>query len=240
MTQIAVAIVCKTPVAGLSKTRLSPPLRAEECAAISACFIRDIAATIQDLAEDGDVAGCALYTPPGSAARLRPLLPRHFHLTLQGEGDLGARLHKGMLDLFAAGFAGAILVNSDSPTLPGQILRAAVDAVRAGDNVVLSPAFDGGYTLIGLSRPHGRLFEDIPWSTSEVYRLTLARAGELGLPVVNVPGWYDVDDAASFRMLEDEIDGRRPSFAPPQLAGAAAPATRQFIRERQGALVLQR
>ena len=101
-----------------SKTRLSPPLRPEECAAISGCFIRDLSAHHSALAEDGDVAGCAVYTPVGSEAALRQLLPADFHLILQGEGDLGARLLKGTQDLLEAGYAGAILVNSDSPTLP--------------------------------------------------------------------------------------------------------------------------
>ena len=128
---------------------------------------------------------------------------------------------------------GVILVNSDSPTLPKSILRAAVDGVRRGDNVVLSPAFDGGYTLIGLSQPHARLFDAMPWSTSEVYCLTLERAREIGLPVINVPGWYDVDDAASFAMLEDELRGLPPSFAAPGLIGAPAPATGAFVRARQ-------
>lgn len=237
MKPIAVAIVCKTPAAGKSKTRLSPPLRPDECAAISRCFIRDLAVTIQSLAADGDAVGCAVYTPLGSEAELRRLLPDGFHLTLQGEGDLGVRLLKGTADLLDESFGGAILVNSDSPTLPRAILRAAVDAVRQGDNVVLSPAFDGGYTLIGLSRPHERLFEDMPWSTSEVYRLTLERAREIGLPVVNVPGWYDVDDGASFRMLEDEMRGLQPAFAVPHLVGATAPATLQFIRDRQTTLM---
>ena len=233
MTPVAVAIVCKTPAAGKSKTRLSPPLRPEECAAISSCFIRDLSQTIQSLAEDGDVQGCAVYTPFGSEAALRQMVPDAFELTLQGEGDLGARLLKGTLDLLEAGYGGAILVNSDSPTLPKAILRAAVDAVRQGDNVVLSPALDGGYTLIGLSSPHARLFEDMPWSTEDVYRLTLARAAELGLPVVPVPGWYDVDDEASFRMLEDEVDGHRPAFASTHLVAAAAPATRNFVIQRR-------
>lgn len=233
MKPIAVAIVCKTPAAGKSKTRLSPPLRPEECAAISACFIRDLAQTMQSLVEDGDVVAGAVYTPQGSEAELRKLLPDGFHLTLQGEGDLGARLLKGTADLIDAGFGGAVLVNSDSPTLPKSILRAAVDAVRRGDNVVLSPAFDGGYTLIGLSQPHARLFGGMPWSTSEVYRLTLERAREIGTPVVNVPGWYDVDDAASFAMLEEELRGLPPSFAAPGLIGAPAPATGAFVRARQ-------
>ena len=235
MQTVAVAVICKTPIAGKSKTRLSPPLRPEECAAISSCFIRDLSSTIQSLADDGDVTGYAVYTPLGSEAALRGLLPDRFALTLQGEGDLGARLLKATADLLDAGHAGVILVNSDSPTLPKAILRAAVDAVRCGDNVTLSPAYDGGYTLVGLSRPHSHLFTDIPWSTNEVYRLTLERARDIGLPVMNVPGWYDVDDAASFRMLEDELSGCRPGFAAPELVGASASATRQFIRERQSA-----
>jgi rSAM/selenodomain-associated transferase 1 len=237
MKPVAVAIVCKTPAPGKSKTRLSPPLRPEECAAISSCFIRDLSQTIRALEAEGDVIGAALYTPFGTESALRRLLPDGFHLTLQGEGDLGDRLLKGTADLLDAGFAGAILVNSDSPTLPKAILRAAIDAVRAGDNVVLSPALDGGYTLIGLSQPHARLFDDMPWSTPEVYELTLQRAREIGLAVANVPGWYDVDDAASFAMLADEWRGIAPSFADPRLVAADAPATFQFLRERENALM---
>lgn len=242
MKPIAVAIICKTPMPGKSKTRLSPPLAPEECAAISSCFIRDLAQTIRELADDGDVAPAAVYTPFGTEPVLRRMLPDGFHFALQGDGDLGARLLKGTADLIDAGYGGAILVNSDSPTLPKSILRAAVDAVRHGsengDNVVLSPAFDGGYTLIGLSRPHERLFDAMPWSTPQVYDLTLARAAEIGLPVVNVPGWYDVDDAASYAMLEDEVlRGVPPSFAAAGLKGAAAPATTRFVRERQSALL---
>ena len=238
MKSVAVAIICKTPMAGKSKTRLSPPLAPEDCAILSSCFIRDLSATIQSLAEEGDVSGFAVYTPLGSEAALRKLLPSNFRLVLQGEGDLGARLSKGTADILDAGYAGAILVNSDSPTLPKSILRAAVDAVRGGDNLVLSPAFDGGYTLVGLSRPHGQIFDNIPWSTTDVYRLTVARAGELGLPVTSVPGWYDVDDAASFGMLKNEFDGIRPSFALPHLIGAEAFATRKFVRDRQSASMM--
>ena len=104
---------------------------------------------------------------------------------------------------------------------------------------MLSPAIDGGYTLIGLSRPHAGLFDDMPWSTEAVYRLTLDRAARLGLPVVNVPGWYDVDDAASFQMLEDEVDGIRPAFAAPHLTSATAPATRQFVLDRRNEFLKQ-
>jgi uncharacterized protein len=230
MNTVAVAIICKTPSPGKSKTRLSPPLRPADCARISSCFIRDLSQTINVLARDGDVSGHAVYTPVGSEALLRELLPDQFGLVPQGDGNLGERLAKGIDDLLKAGHRGAILINSDSPTLPLSILREAVKAVSKGDNVVLSPAFDGGYTLVGLSKPHPRLFEDIPWSTSSVYRLTLDRAREIGLPVAEVPGWYDVDDEASLHLLQRELDGGRHAFL--KTAGADAPATRRFLRER--------
>ena len=231
MRTVALAICCKTPMSGLSKTRLSPPLRPDECAAISACFIRDLSATIAEVEREGGVTGYALYTPRGSEASLLQLLPKGTKLMPQVEGDFGERLLNGAIDLLAIGHSGAILINSDLPTLPKLILRSAADAVLSGDNCVLSRAADGGYTLIGLSKPHARLFADIPWSTSDVFRLTIERAQEIGLPTVEVPGWYDVDDAASLGILEAEFAGERPSFA--AIDGAEAPATRHFMRLRQ-------
>lgn len=230
---VAVAIVCKTPMPGRSKTRLSPPLLPEECATISACFIQDLSRTIGVLVSDCDVTGYALYTPRGSETALRRLLPERFEIAPQSEGQLGSRLLSGTIDLLSANHSGVILVGSDSPTLPLSILRAAVDAIRRDDCVALSPALDGGYTLIGLSRPHARLFEDIPWSSDRVYDVTLQRAREISLPVVNVLGWYDVDDSASLRMLEDEFAGRPPAFA--TVAGAEAPMTRRFLQARTSA-----
>ena len=230
MEGIAVGIFCKTPIPGGSKTRLSPPLRPEECAALSACFIRDLGTTIGELT-GSDVTGYAVYTPAGTEGALRTLLPDDFRLLLQHDGDLGTRIATAMRELLLS-HAGAILVNSDSPTLPASILRAAVDATRRGGSVVLSPALDGGYTLIGLSHMDERLFADIPWSTSRVHERTVQRAAAIGLPVVNVPGWYDVDDAASLALLLGELAGERPAFSQPGLSGAQAPATRAHLAAR--------
>jgi rSAM/selenodomain-associated transferase 1 len=225
-------LFCKTPVAGQSKTRLSPPLHPEECAALSACFIRDLANTIDEVVRDGTAVGYAVYTPAGTEDALRKLLPSSFRLLLQSGDGLGTRLAHAMRILLAR-HDGAILVNADSPTLPAAILRAAVEATRRGDAVVLSPALDGGYTLIGLSKMHEPLFVDIPWSTAQVYGRTLARAAEIALPVVNVPGWYDVDDAASLALLVSELDGRPPALAQAGLRGAHAPATRAHFAARE-------
>lgn len=231
MKTVAVGIFCKTPLPGLSKTRLSPPLRPDECADLSACFIRDLTATIHEVARDGDVTGYAVYTPTGTEAALRTLLPPGFRLLLQCEGDFGMRL-VAATRMLLDDHAGAILVNSDSPTLPVSILRRAVDATRHGGTVVLSPAHDGGYTLIGVSKLHERLYTDIPWSTSQVYGKTLERAAEIGLPVANVPGWYDVDDGESLALLEAEFAGDRTLFA----GGAKAAATRAFLDARSAPL----
>jgi rSAM/selenodomain-associated transferase 1 len=232
MNSVAIAIICKTPASGQSKTRLSAVLSPDDCAALSACFIRDVALTVDAVARGANAAPYAIYTPMGSEAALRPLLPESFRLLPQGDGDLSARLVKAVRDLFAAGHGGAILLNSDSPTLPAAILLSAVDAVHAGDSIVFGPALDGGYTLVGMAKPHLEIFADIPWSTPEVHRLSVERARKLGVPVVNVPAWYDVDDEASLRMLDAELRGERLPFAEAGLAGAEAPATRHFLAER--------
>lgn len=233
MGTIAIGIFCKTPAPGRSKTRLSPPLRPDECAAISACFIRDLTATIADVARDGSATGYAVYTPVGSESALRTLLPGGFRLLPQCEGDFGVRLMTATRELLQS-HAGAIMVNADSPTLPAAILSAAVSATRRGNAVVLSPALDGGYTLIGVSDVHARLYEDIPWSTSAVFAKTQERAAEIGLPIVTVPGWYDVDDAASLAILQSELAGT-PPFAD-AFPGAHAPATRAHLMAREAPL----
>ncbi len=195
---------------------------------MSACFIRDLTANLQTLCGDGRITGYAVYTPVGSEERLRPLLPSQFGLVVQCDGDFGLRLRTSVEDILALGHHGAIIINSDSPTLPAGIVADAAARLLEGDCVALSPALDGGYTLIGLTKIHARLFEDIPWSTEAVHRLTEERAAEIGLKVCNVPPWYDVDDGASLNLLRRELAGEPPFFVsahPP----AAAPATKAYV-----------
>ena len=92
MKPVAVAIFCKTPSPGQSKTRLSPPLNPDECSQLSACFIRDLSMTIAQSTADGFGTPFAVYTPAGSEAALRTLLPEAFNLHLQGDEDFGSRL----------------------------------------------------------------------------------------------------------------------------------------------------
>jgi uncharacterized protein len=228
MLPIAVAIVCKTPQPGASKTRLSPPLTLAQCAQLSAAFIRDVA---QSMSEVAAASSYAVYTPVGSEKNLVPLLPDGFRTMPQIEGDLGERLIRMTRDLFIAGHRGVVLVNADSPTLPHSILRDAIAMTGHTDSLVIAPAHDGGYTLIGLSQPHDTLFTDIAWSTAAVYEQTRERALQLRLPVVELPLWYDVDDAEHLALLERELEGQRPHFAAKDLVGAPAPHTRRCLAE---------
>jgi uncharacterized protein len=109
------------------------------------------------------------------------------------------------------GHSSVCLIKSDSPTLPvGYLVAAATALAGAGDRVVLGPSKDGGYYLVGMKRPHADLFEDIAWSTDRVFSQTLDRAAALGIPVVELPTWYDVDSAEALQTLIDEVLGGKP------------------------------
>ena len=226
----ALAVMAKAPRSGEVKTRLVPPLRAEEAAILSTCFLKDIAGNFMAASRSVPVAGYIAYSPPGSEGLFRALVPPEICLLPSRRIGLGFSLLDATEDLLAAGYGGACLVNADSPTLPTSILVQAAEALRApGDRVVLGPASDGGYYLIGLKQPHRRLFEDIAWSTERVFRQTVERAAGIGLDVVTLPSWYDVDDETSLRWLCHEILTGRP---PPDCArrGYAAPDTSAYLR----------
>ena len=229
MKTVGISIICKTPEPGKSKTRLSPPLSPEQCASISECFIRDLGHNIQALCDRRGFTGYAVYTPLGSEAKLQRLIPEEFGLIPQCDGDLGARLLQGTRDILTKGHDAAFILSSDSPTLPMDMLEAAIDELFERDCVALGPAIDGGYTFIGLTHAHERLFQDIPWSTDQVHRLTMERASEIGLPVFNASEWYDVDEASTLELLKSELRGDVLPFAMPAHAAMAAPATQAYL-----------
>src|SRR6266851_5332173 len=226
----ALAVMAKAPRSGEVKTRLVPPLRAEEAAILSGCFLQDITENFIAASRLVPVQGYVAYSPPGSEALFRDLVLPEILLLPPHRVGLGYSLLRAAEDLLQAGYGSACLVNADSPTLPTSVLVEAVEALRApGDRVVLGPASDGGYYLIGLKYPHQRLFEDISWSTEHVFRQTVERAANLSLEVVTLPTWYDVDDATSLGWLCDEVlAGRRPSQLLP--TGYAAPNTTNYLR----------
>lgn len=225
----AFAVMVKAPRSGEVKTRLVPPLRAEEASLLSACFVKDILANLLAVSESVPVDCYAAYSPAGTEALFRDFLPQQIRMLPPRSIGLANSLPDAIEDLIAGGYEGACLVNADSPTLPTSLLVDAITSLRApGDRVVLGPATDGGYYLIGLKHPHRRLFHDIAWSTERVYRQTIERAASIGLEVVTLPAWYDVDDVASLSWLCRELLG---GHRPPQciLDGYIASQTRDYL-----------
>ena len=229
----ALAVMAKAPRVGKVKTRLAPALGFEGSAAINVCFLRDTTRNIGDVSANWDSAGLVCYTPVGDEVAFDGLLPEGFALVPQRGDAFGERLLAAAEDILACGFGAVCLIDSDSPTLPTAALEMAVDAlVRPGDRVVLGGSDDGGYYLIGLKRAHAAPFERITWSTASVYSETVARCAEAGLELVELPIWYDVDDAATLAVLEAELlDGERPGFA--VVDGYAAESTREYLRARR-------
>jgi uncharacterized protein len=219
--------MAKAPRVGRAKTRLVPPLAAEDAAALSACFIRDIAQNIATAAQHAPIDGYIAFAPQDAEAEFRPLLAQNTRLLPSRREGLGASLHDAAADLLNAGYGTLCLVNSDSPTLPTSILLEAARALVApGDRLVLGPAEDGGYYLIGLKQAHRHLFEDIAWSTPQVLAQTEERAREIGLATSRLPVWYDVDDIASLRRLRAQL--RRPTTGEPAIY--PADHTSAFLR----------
>jgi hypothetical protein len=229
------AVMAKAPRAGRVKTRLSPTLTAEQAAGLNVCFLRDTLENLAGVASTGGLkaAGLVSYTPVGDEGLFEGVAPEGFALVAQREGDFGQRLLGAAEEILACGFGSVCLIDSDSPTVPRAAYAMAVrELAREGERVVLGPAADGGYYLIGMKRARAEVFAGIAWSTGTVYAETCARAWAAGIEVVELPLWYDVDDGATLEILKAELlAGMRPGFA--VMEGYDARWTREFLMEMQ-------
>jgi len=224
-----IAIMAKASRAGLTKTRLSPPLSLDDAALCNTAFLTDVAANLLRAGTEASIAGYAAFGPAGAEEFFRTHLPPAIGLMEIWYPDFGLCLMKALEAQFARGHEAACVLNSDSPTLPSAFLAETARVLAApGDRIVLGPSTDGGYYILGCKRMHTRLFEDIAWSTDAVARQTLERAAELGLAVHMLPVWYDVDDAASLRMARREVlEGVR---FHPRIASSPATHTAELFR----------
>ena len=218
----AVAVMAKAPRVGRSKTRLCPPLRPEQAARLSAAFLRDTTETMLAASSSAPIAGYAAYAPANTEEILAPHLAPSTSMVLAdgsvpappGVEGFGRCLLHALQALFARHHEAACVLSSDAPTLPVRILVEAATLLLAGSErrVVIGACDDGGYYLLGMRHLHAGLFADIAWSTDTVAAATRDRASALGLELVELPLWYDVDDAAALTRLMHEIarDGSAP------------------------------
>lgn len=184
------AVLAKAPVAGEVKTRLTPILHAREAADLARALLLDTIAQVEAAGLELVVA----FTPSAGRRALERLLGTRRRLVPQGGGSLGERLERVIAGLAsAAGRKRAVLaVGTDCPALTAERLAEAERALDSAD-VVLGPAADGGFYLIGLRRHNPRLFEDVPWSTAGTMRAVEERARSEDLRVARLPVERDLD-----------------------------------------------
>ena len=213
-----VYVVAKAPLPGTSKTRLCPPLRLDEAAALAAAFLLDTVAMVR---RAGAVPR-AICRDAGEQALLRRLFGRAARVSVQAGQGLGAALESAFCAGFGDGFRAVGVIGADTPTLPSAVIRRAFAAVAGGADVALGPSDDGGYYLLVARDLYGGLFRDMAWSTATVAEETLARCRALGLRAQVLAGWYDIDDAAALGRLEAELAAGPPDLAPHTRAALAA------------------
>jgi rSAM/selenodomain-associated transferase 1 len=193
-------VFLKAPRVGQVKTRLAATIGDQAACDAYRLLANRLFAAVAGLPEVE-----LRFSPDDATAEVQPWLRAGWTSVPQGEGDLGTRMSRAFNDAFARGAAQVVIVGSDCPDMSESDVVAAWDQLAEVD-AIIGPATDGGYWLIGLRAPHPRLFEEIPWSTSEVTATTLRRSAEAGLRVRLLRELSDIDDEAAWRAYRERLE----------------------------------
>lgn len=180
----------KEPVRGQVKTRLAVTVGADRAVELYRCFVEDIISMLDGL----NVSTCCCYQGPGGAEALGNWLGRRRSYVCQSGANLGQRMANAFRSAFASGFSKVVLIGSDLPDLPGDIVRQALAALDT-HGVVIGPSRDGGYYLIGFTAAHflSQVFENLCWSTDRIFEQTMGILNNQGVNTHVLPRWHDVD-----------------------------------------------
>lgn len=214
----AVLLFLKAPVPGRVKTRLARELGDEAACGIYCQMVE------RQLASLPTAWPVEIHFAPASArVDFAAWLGSSYDYHVQADGDLGIRLRNATEAAFERGHRSVVLIGGDCPALGAGDLEDVERLLHDGADVVMGPAADGGYYLLGLrSRPESPLvLEEIPWSTSDVARVTIERIDALGLRLERLEEKEDVDDFDAYhravaaghlegRISAAEMDGRMP------------------------------
>jgi rSAM/selenodomain-associated transferase 1 len=211
-SECIVAVLAKAPHPGAVKSRLAARIGASAAAALHARLVRRTLSTAAQAA----IGPVELWCAPSAEEAFFQEMDREFGANrfTQSTGDLGERMSQAVAQ--ALGRASCVvLIGTDCPDLTPADLREASAALAAGADVVLGPAEDGGYHLIGLRCNEPRVFEGIAWSTDGVLAQTRERLAALGLHWHELPERWDLDRPEDYDRL----------LADPELASLAANLT---------------
>ncbi len=207
MNNAALVLMARAPEEGKVKTRLQPALTPAQCTSLYKAFLGDAIALTAYIQE---FTPFMAYTPVSSAAIFEQLAPPGMELLPQRGDGLGAVMDNIINGLLSRGFPRVVLIGSDIPALQPQTVRRSLALLEKSD-VCLGPSRDGGYYLIGAQKQVSALFQDVPWSTPRVLKVTLDRAKQAGLSVELLEEMGDVDVPKNLEMLSNEIAALRRS-----------------------------
>jgi rSAM/selenodomain-associated transferase 1 len=197
-------LFAKWPRAGDVKTRLAADSSTEWAAEVASAFLHDLVDRLAAVQAHRVLA----FTPSAAEAAFADLARGRYALAPQAEGDLGRRLAAFFSEQFRAGARSVVVLGTDSPTLPLAIVEQAFAELQRAD-VVLGPATDGGYYLIGCAGRLPPVFEDIAWGTSSALLDTVRRLAASACRLAVLSPWYDVDALDDWRMLEGHVAALR-------------------------------
>ncbi|MDR4460451.1 MAG: TIGR04282 family arsenosugar biosynthesis glycosyltransferase [Nitrospirales bacterium] len=207
----AIIVFAKAPVAGQVKTRLCPPLTPDEAASLHGSLVLDMLERCQSLrGYDRILAG----TPSPHHPFFRAMEAR-FKIPVWDQigDDLGTRMASAFNQALGSPYRSVVVIGTDIPGINGPLLTTALESLHDHD-VVLGPTMDGGYYLIGLRTPVPELFENIPWSTGQVYALTEQKVKMLGLSLKILPKLRDLDAVEDLHMcIRDLKDPQNQMFS---------------------------
>lgn len=190
MVPVAALIFAKYPTAGAVKTRMTPPLAAEEAAELHEACLRMVC---ENVAMVGTLETKLVVTPDDRAIDLARRIGMNEHdCWPQGDGDLGDRLSHAVERALNSASHRVLLLGADSPTLPTDVLAEAVKRLINGETV-LGSCDDGGYYLLGLCEPMPAMFDGIDWGGADVAQETRDRAVSGGVGLHELGPWYDLD-----------------------------------------------
>ncbi len=199
----AIIVFGRVPMPGEVKTRLVPSISPEDAAQLYEAFLLDTLDALGPL--DADVR---LYLAPSAEEPPQWMRMTDVDIIQQKGSGLGERMLAAFAETFAAGYERIVVVGSDSPTLPPEFVSLALEVLVEPYGIVIGPATDGGYYLLGMNELYATLFRGITFSQDDVFVRTLERVEQVDASVTVLPEWYDVDTPEALQRLRSELTDR--------------------------------